>query len=85
MTKEHAGERTSGTDSGNRSVVASTFVTLDGYMVGPDEDISWVAEGFDPEMQEDIAVAMSREVGVFVFGRVTFEIFAEYWPSAIPL
>jgi dihydrofolate reductase len=84
MAQEHAGERTSGTDAGSRSVVASTFVTLDGYMVGPDEDISWVAEGFDPQMQEDIAVAMSRDVGVFVFGRVTFEIFAEYWPNAIP-
>ncbi len=30
-----------------RRVIASTFVTLDGYMVGPDEDISWVIEGFD--------------------------------------
>jgi dihydrofolate reductase len=83
MAQEHAGER-SGTDAGSRSVIVSTFVTLDGYMVGPDEDISWVAEGFDPEMQEDIAVAMSRDVGVFVFGRVTFEIFAEYWPNAMP-
>ena len=70
-------------DAGRR-VVASTFVTLDGYMVGPDEDMSWVIAGFDPEMQADIAEYMSRESDVFVFGRVTYEIFAAYWPTAVP-
>jgi len=67
-----------------RSVVASTFVTLDGYMVGPDEDISWVANDFDPQMQDDIAEHMSREAEIFVFGRVTYEMFAAYWPTAVP-
>jgi dihydrofolate reductase len=67
-----------------RRIVASTFVTLDGYMVGPDEDISWVIERFDPEMQDDVAKEMSAETDVFVFGRVTYEIFAAYWPSAVP-
>lgn len=67
-----------------RKVVASTFVTLDGYMVGPDEDISWVASGFDPEMANDIAEFMGGEVDVFLLGRVTYEIFAAYWPNAVP-
>jgi dihydrofolate reductase len=66
-----------------RRVVASTFVTLDGYMVGPDEDISWVIEGFDPEMQADIADDMSGS-DVFLLGRVTYEIFVAYWPTAVP-
>lgn len=57
---------------------------MDGYMVGPDEDISWVSDGFDSEMQDDIAVDMSERSDLFVFGRVTFEIFAEYWPIAVP-
>jgi dihydrofolate reductase len=70
--------------TGGRRVFASTFVTLDGYMVGPDEDISWVIDGFDAEMQADVAEAMSREADVFVFGRVTYEIFAAYWPTALP-
>lgn len=69
---------------GGRSVVASTFVTLDGYMVGPDEDISWVIEGFDREMANDVAEYMSRESDLFVLGRVTYEIFAAYWPHAVP-
>jgi dihydrofolate reductase len=67
-----------------RRVVASTFVTLDGYMVGPDEDMSWVIENFDRDMQNDVAKEMSAETDVFVFGRVTYEIFAAYWPNAVP-
>lgn len=66
-----------------RRVVATAFVTLDGYMVGPDEDISWVIEDFDPAMADDIAEDMTRW-DMFVFGRVTYEIFAGYWPHAQP-
>jgi dihydrofolate reductase len=72
------------TDESRRRVVASTFLTLDGYMVGPDEDMSWVVDGFDPEMQDDIAGHMSRESDCFLFGRMTYEIFASYWPTAVP-
>ena len=68
---------------GGRQVVAQTFVTLDGYMVGPDEDISWVIAGFDPHMADDIAEHMS-EAELFLLGRVTYEIFAAYWPHAVP-
>ena len=50
-------------ETGGRRVVVTEFVTLDGYMVGPDEDISWVAVGFDPQMQDDVAVDMSRQCG----------------------
>jgi dihydrofolate reductase len=71
-------------ENGGRRVVASTLVTLDGYMVGPDEDMSWVIEGFDPEMQADVAEDMSSGSDVFAFGRVTYEIFAAYWPTAVP-
>lgn len=67
-----------------RRVVVTEFLTLDGYMVGPEEDVSWVAVGFDPQMQDDIAEAFSTRFDVFVFGRVTYEIFAEYWPHAVP-
>lgn len=84
MARQMADQRLSSGGAGGRRVVASTFVTLDGYLVGPDEDISWVIDGFDPEMADDIAVDMSRESDVFVFGRVTYEIFAAYWPNAVP-
>jgi dihydrofolate reductase len=67
-----------------RRVVVTEFVTLDGFMVGPDEDMSWVAVGFDPQMQEDIAEDISGAFDLFVFGRVTYGIFAGYWPHALP-
>jgi dihydrofolate reductase len=53
-------------------------------MVGPDEDMSWVIEGFDREMQADVAEDMSGKSDAFVFGRVTYDIFAAYWPNAVP-
>jgi dihydrofolate reductase len=84
MTNDFERSALSPTEDGDRRVVVSTFVTLDGYMVGPDEDISWVAEGFDREMQNDIADDMGRQFDLFVFGRVTYEIFAAYWPHAVP-
>jgi len=72
------------TETGARRVVVSAFVTLDGYMVGPDEDMSWVAVGFDPQMQDDLAEDFSGAFDLFVFGRVTYDIFADYWPHAVP-
>lgn len=72
------------TETGGRPVVVAEFVTLDGHIVGPDEDMSWVAVGFDPQMQEDIAEDMGSRYDLFVFGRVTFDIFAAYWPHAVP-
>ena len=79
-------DTTNGTanEIGGRRVVVAEFDTLDGYMVGPDEDMSWVAEGFDPQMQEDVADDLSRTFDLFVFGRVTYDIFAAYWPHAVP-
>jgi dihydrofolate reductase len=73
-----------GTHTGGRRLVVTELVTLDGYMVGPDEDMSWVAVGFDPQMQDDVAVDMSSSYDLFVFGRVTYDIFAAYWPHALP-
>jgi dihydrofolate reductase len=64
-------------------ITVSTFLTLDGYMVGADEDMSWVIERFDPEMAEDVALNLSRDTEALLLGRVTYEIFAAYWPHAV--
>ena len=45
--------------------------------------MSWVIEGFDADMQADVADEMSRTPDVFVFGRVTYEIVAAYRPDAV--
>ena len=75
---------TTTSETGRRRLVVAEFVTLDGYMVGPEEDMSWVTDGFDPQMQDDVAEDLSRTFDLFVFGRVTYDIFAAYWPHAVP-
>ena len=81
---DKAHHRLSDAAGAGRRVVATSIVTLDGYMVGPNEDMSWVVVGFDPEMQADIADFMGNKSDVFLFGRVTYEIFQAYWPTAVP-
>jgi dihydrofolate reductase len=75
---------TGATETAGRRIVVTEFVTLDGYMVGPDEDMSWVAAGFDRRMHDDIARVMDDTYDTFVFGRATYDIFAAYWPHAEP-
>jgi dihydrofolate reductase len=64
-------------------LVASTFVSLDGYMVGDDEDMSWVIESFNAEMGKDIGKSF-EDTGAILLGRVTYDIMSSYWPHAIP-
>lgn len=61
-------------------LLASTFVTLDDRMVGPNEEMDWVTDDFDDEMGEDIDDV--HDVATFAFGRTTYEILAGYWPTA---
>src|SRR4029453_840258 len=75
---------TGATETAGRRIVVTEFVTLDGYMVGPDEDMSWVAAGFDRRMHDDIARDMDDTYDTFVFGRATYDIFAAYWPPPEP-
>lgn len=59
-------------------VFSFNMMTLDGYFEGPNHDISW--HTVDQEFN-DFAVAQLREIGTLVFGRVTYELMAGYWPS----
>jgi dihydrofolate reductase len=77
-----AGQSPASTGGEGRRLVVSMFVTLDGYIVGPDEDVSWVTESLDPEWHDDVVTSMSQDVDVYVLGRVTYDIFAAYWPHA---
>lgn len=63
-----------------RKVIASPFTSLDGFMSEPNGDIGWNGAYFDEEM-----AAFVREVlentGTLLFGRVTYEWFAQFWPN----
>ena len=61
-----------------RKLFVSNLVTLDGYFEGPNRDISW--HNVDAEFNE-YAVEMLDSVDTLIFGRVTYELMANFWPT----
>jgi dihydrofolate reductase len=55
------------------------FVTLNGYFKGPNGDISWHRHG--EEENEFAGDSMKSSGATLLFGRVTYEMMAGYWPS----
>jgi dihydrofolate reductase len=53
-------------------------MTLDGFFEGPDHDINW--HNVDKEFDE-FSIAQLETAGMLLFGRVTYELMAGYWPS----
>lgn len=62
-----------------RKLLVYNFVTLNGYFQGPDGDLSW-NEHHDSE-GNDFAGEMLGLGSTLLFGRVTYEMMAGYWPS----
>jgi dihydrofolate reductase len=54
------------------------LVTLDGYIAGKDGDISW--HNVDAEFQE-YAERASHSGTILLFGRITYDLMAGYWPT----
>ncbi len=54
------------------------MVTLDGYFEGANHDINW--HNVDQEFNE-FAIAQLNGVGTLIFGRITYEMMASYWPT----
>ncbi len=61
-----------------RELFTFNMMTLDGYFEGPGRDISWHA--VDDEFNE-FAIAQLNEIDTLLFGRVTYEVMASYWPT----
>lgn len=61
-----------------RKVFLFNMTTLDGFFEGPNQDISW--HHTDEEFNE-FAIHQLREVGTLLFGRVTYQGMASYWPT----
>lgn len=56
-------------------------VSLDGYFVDADGDMSWAHDGAeDPEFAAFTAGNAGGE-GALIFGRVTYEMMARFWPT----
>jgi dihydrofolate reductase len=61
-----------------RKIIFFNLTSLDGYFEGPDQDINW--HHVDEEFNE-FAVQQTGEFGALLFGRVTYELMAGYWPT----
>ena len=64
-----------------RNLVVFNQMSLDGYVAGPDGDIGWAYSA--PEDAEWNAFVRENASGggALVFGRVTYEMMAGYWPT----
>jgi dihydrofolate reductase len=60
-----------------RKIVVSEFLSADGVMEAPD---TWQFP-FQTEEMGEITERQIRDTDAFLLGRVTYEIFAEYWPT----
>ncbi len=63
-----------------RKIIASEFVSADGYMSGPKEDMGWVMNNFNEEMGK-YAGDLMESMDTVLLGRVTYEIMAGAWPN----
>ncbi len=65
-----------------RKLIMFNLVTLDGFFEGPGSDISW--HNVDAEFN-DFAIAQLDAVDALLFGRVTYQMMASYWPTPMAL
>ena len=63
-----------------RKLTVFNHVSLDGYIQDASGDMSWAHAGADAEWDAFVE-SNARGGGVLVFGRVTYELMARYWPT----
>src|SRR3954468_16159933 len=57
------------------------LMTLDGFVEGPNRDISWHEDVWGEELDQ-LSIQQWNEAGGLLFGRVTYELMAGHWPGA---
>jgi len=65
-----------------RQVIMFNLITLDGYFEGLNKDITW--HQVDDEFNEFAIEQLSSTDGL-IFGRVTYQLMAAYWPTPIAI
>lgn len=59
-----------------RKVVVLNRISVDGFFAGPNGEIDWFVP--DPEVDKAVHAGMSPDT--LLLGRLTFQLFAGYWP-----
>ncbi|MDD1719045.1 MAG: dihydrofolate reductase family protein [Methanoregulaceae archaeon] len=62
-----------------RKILSFTNISVDGFFAGPDGGIDWFKPADDEERK--FSGESSKEAGTLVFGRTTYEMMAQYWPT----
>jgi len=62
-------------------VGVSMFLSLDGLVVGPKEEMDWVINNFDIEGMGADMSKLQASAGTFLLGRQTYQIMAGAWPN----
>lgn len=55
-----------------------TFITLNGFYKGINEDISWHRHGAE---ESEYAARGANSESILLFGRITYEMMVSYWPT----
>jgi dihydrofolate reductase len=59
-------------------IMVFNMVSVDGFFAGTDGSINW--HNVDGEFNE-FAAKQTGEFGMLIFGRVTYDLMANYWPT----
>ena len=62
-----------------RKLILSIATSLDGYIARADGSLDWFLS--DAEFEEEM-LGVLRGVDAMLFGRVSYELLAQYWPTA---
>jgi dihydrofolate reductase len=68
-----------------RRLTAFNNITLDGYFTGANGDFSWAHSGNDDADFNAFVASNASQGGQLLFGRITYEVMASYWPTPIAL
>jgi dihydrofolate reductase len=63
-----------------RKIIVQNLISLDGFIAGPNGELDW--HQADEEFEGYAARALDNYDSILL-GRVTYELFAGYWPTAI--
>jgi dihydrofolate reductase len=66
-----------------RKLSAFENISLDGYFTDAGNDMSWAHAGNDDAEYQSFVSGNAQGGGILVFGRVTYDMMASYWPSPL--
>jgi dihydrofolate reductase len=65
-----------------RKISSFNFITINGYLNGPGGDISWHRHGAE---ENQFAADGLQSGNTLLFGRITYEMMAAYWPTPMAM